>query len=69
MENISKLTDSDIKLIDTKLETKINRFLEQIIPDKVKAYKDSLMLDPISYKATSIKTDHNNVVYRTNDIL
>ena len=61
MEKMAKLMDSSIKLIDAKMETKVTRFLEHMRPDRGKAYKDSFMSDPLSFKTTTVKTDHKSV--------
>ena len=66
---MAKLMDSSIKLIDAKLETKVNRFLEYTNPNKGKTYKDSCVPDPVLIKTTTVKTDHKNVSYRTNNII
>ena len=67
-EKMAKLMTSGIKLIYTKLETNINRVLKHINPDKGKA-KDSFVPDLLSIKTTNVKTNHENVIYQTNDIL
>ena len=60
---------SGIKLTDTKLETKVNTFVEHIILDKGKPHNDSFMPDHLSFKTNIVKTDHKNVEYRTKNVL
>ena len=58
MEKIAKLMNSNMKLIDKTLETKVNRFLGHISLDKGKAYKYLFVPDSLSFKTPTIKTDH-----------